>query len=102
MEDEMARPEITGRRIEAKQPAGRKKKARRKRVRKPLPPRREGDDYTIAEWCAKRRISESFFHKLKSLGLGPRVTHTGRRVTISEAADAEWQVEREREAASAA
>jgi hypothetical protein len=70
----------------------RKKKAR---ARRPLPPRRAGDDYSIAEWCAKRRISESMFHKLRSLGLGPRVTHVGRRTTITEAADADWQAAQE-------
>jgi len=66
-------------------------KKKSERQRRPLPPRREGDDYTIAEWCAKRRITESMFFKLQSLGLGPKVTRIGTRVTISEQADREWQ-----------
>ena len=76
-------------------------KPKKKRTRKPLPPRREGDDFTISEWCAKRRLSESMFYKLKSLGIGPRETHTGRRVTITAAADLEWQAAREAASASA-
>jgi hypothetical protein len=80
----MARPEITG---------------RKKRKRRPLPPRRPGDSFTIVEFCASNRISESFYHKLKSLGLGPREAHAGRRVIITPDANAEWQTAREREAA---
>jgi hypothetical protein len=70
-----------------------KHKTRRSKPRKriPLPPRREGDDYTIIEWAAKRRITESMFFKLQSLGLGPKVTRIGSRVTISEQADREWR-----------
>jgi hypothetical protein len=94
----MDRLEITGHRTA---PTSKKKK-KKKRSRKPLPPRRDGDDFSIAEWCAKRRISASMFHKIRNLGLGPRVTQVGRRVTISEAADAEWEAARARDAATAA
>ena len=95
----MARPEITGRKVEESTTVETKKKGKRKR--RPLPPRRQGDAYTIPEFCATNRISASMYHKLKSLGLGPREMDVGRRKIITPEATAEWQVAREREAASA-
>jgi hypothetical protein len=86
--------EVTGRKIEDGNPTTtvvKKKKRKKTRVRHPLPPRRDGDFYTIQEFCRKRRITESFFHKLQSLRLGPKVTRIGTRVTISEVSDSEWQ-----------
>jgi hypothetical protein len=92
MEDEtMARPEITGRKTEQNAAVIKKKGKKSERQRRPLPPRQPGDDYTVQEFCRKRRFTESFFHKLRSLGLGPKVRQTGARVTISEQADGEWQ-----------
>jgi hypothetical protein len=90
----MAAPEVTGRKIEAGNPiavVGKKKNREIKRVRRPLPPRQPGDDYTIPEFCRKRRITESFYHKIQSLGLGPKVRRTGGRVTITTQADEAWQ-----------
>src|SRR5262245_36713052 len=72
MEDlTMARPEIAGRKVEETTTVESKKKGRGKSTRKrhPLPPRRQGDAYTIPEFCAANRISEPMNHKLKSLGL---------------------------------
>src|SRR5262249_54657753 len=103
----MARPEITGRKVEetttveSKKKGKGKSKSTRKRKRHPLPPRRQGDAYTIPEFCAANRISASMYHKLKSLGLGPREMDVGRRRIITPEANAEWQATREREAASA-
>jgi hypothetical protein len=101
----MARPEITGRKVEETTTVESKKKGKGKgkstRKRHPLPPRRQGDAYTIPEFCAANRISESMYHKLKSLGLGPREMDVGRRRIITPEANAEWQAAREREAASA-
>src|SRR5262249_17107773 len=105
----MARPEVTGRKVEQttaveKNKAERSTTAEKKKTRKlpPLPPRRPGDAYTIAEFCAANRIRESFYYKLKKQGRGPRERHVGRRVIITEDANREWQVACEREAASAA
>jgi hypothetical protein len=69
----MARPKITGGKVEETTTVESKKKGKGKTTRKrhPLPPRREGDAYTISEFCAANRISASMYHKLKSLGLGP-------------------------------
>jgi hypothetical protein len=101
----MARPEITGRKVEETTTVESKKKGKGKgkstRKRHPLPPRRQGDAYTIPEFCAANRISESMYHKLKSLGLGPREMDVGRRRIITPEANAEWQAARECEAASA-
>ena len=48
----MARPEITGRKVEETTTVESKKKGKGKSTRKrhPLPPRREGDAYTISEF----------------------------------------------------
>jgi hypothetical protein len=99
----MARSEVTGCKVEETTTVESKKKGKGKTTRKrhPLPPRREGDAYTIPEFCATNRISESMYHKLKSLGLGPREMDVGRRRIITPEANAQWQAAREREAASA-
>ena len=76
----MARPEVTGRRVIADQLIA---------------------AFSIREFCAAHRISASMYHKLKSLGLGPREMDVGRRKIITPEANAEWQAAREREAASA-
>src|SRR5262245_39595432 len=96
----MARPEITGRKVEENTTVESKKKGKSTRKRHLLPPRREGDAYTIPEFCAANRISESMYHKLKSLGLGPREMDVGRRRIITPEANAKWQAAGEREAAS--
>jgi predicted DNA-binding transcriptional regulator AlpA len=97
----MARPEVTGQKVEHTTDVECTvvEKKERTRKRKPLPPRRDGDDFTISEWCQKRRVSESMFFKMKTLGIAPRQTRIGRRVTITAADDDAWQ--RAREAASA-
>ena len=88
----MARPEITGRKVEETTTVENKKKGKGKSTRKrhPLPPRREGDAYSISEFRTANRISASMYHKLKSLGLGPREMDVGRRRIITPEANAEW------------
>ena len=44
------------------------------------------------------QMSQSFFHKLRALGLGPRVMRVGNRVMVSKEAAREWRAEREAEA----
>lgn len=39
--------------------------------------------YSVAEFCVAHRISESFFYKLRGLGLGPRETRVLGKVTIT-------------------
>ncbi|RXG86153.1 hypothetical protein [Bradyrhizobium zhanjiangense] len=52
--------------------------------------------YTIPEFCAAHRLSESMYYKLRNAGLGPREMRALRKVTISlEAAD-EWRRAREK------
>src|SRR5215468_10807004 len=94
----MPRPKITSPKVEETTTVEGKKKGKKLKRR---PPRREGDAYTIPEFCATNRISESMYHKLKSLGLGPREMDVGRRRIITPEANAEWQAARECEAASA-
>ena len=85
----MARPEITGRKVEETTIVESKKKGKGKTTRKrhPLPPRREGDAYTISEFCAANRISASMYHKLKSLGL-----HAGSKRGVASRARARSRV----------
>jgi len=49
------------------------------------------DAYSIATFCKKHAISESFFHKLRTLGLGPRTMRVGTRVLISREAARAWR-----------
>jgi hypothetical protein len=55
--------------------------------------------FSIPEFCKRHRFSEAQYHKLKREGRGPRVMTTGSMgVRISRAAEADWIIEREREA----
>src|SRR5215831_10383374 len=74
----------------------RKKAARRPQRldRGPPIPRR---DYTIPEWCRKRRISRGLFYEMLKLGIAPRTMKLKKRRTISPEADAEWQTQRARD-----
>jgi hypothetical protein len=56
--------------------------------------------FTIKTFCTAHHISEAFYFKLKSDGLGPREMHVGSRVFITFEAAAAWR--REREAVTAA
>jgi hypothetical protein len=55
--------------------------------------------YTISEFCEAHRISESFYYKIRALGLGPRESRTLDKVTITNEAAAEWRASREVETA---
>jgi hypothetical protein len=69
---------------------------RRRRDCAPPSPRR---DFTVDEWCDKRRISRFLFYEMLRDGTAPRTMKIRKRRTISPEADEEWQ--REREAATA-
>jgi hypothetical protein len=56
--------------------------------------------YSIRAFCHAHHISESFYFKLKTLGLGPREIRIGSRVLISQEAAARWRAEREAASAS--
>ena len=55
--------------------------------------------YSIREFCEAHRISESFYFKIRALGLGPRESRTLDKVTISNEAAADWRASREIETA---
>ena len=57
--------------------------------------------YTIATFCVAHHLSESFYFKLKTQGLGPREMRVGSRILISFEAAADWRREREAETAAA-
>jgi hypothetical protein len=59
---------------------------------------KEVDAASIAKFCERHGISQSFFHKLRSQGLGPAVMRVGSRTLISAESAAEWR--RQREAAA--
>lgn len=77
----MARPEVTGRRIQS-----------------------SPDAYSISEFCAAHGISESFYYKLKAQGLTPAEMRVGTRRIISKESAAAWRAARtaERNATEAA
>jgi hypothetical protein len=61
---------------------------------------RRGASFSIREWCAHRKVSVSFFYKMKAEGWGPDTMAAGARETISAEADARWVCEREAAAAA--
>jgi hypothetical protein len=72
-------------------------KPKSKKKRRRQPPRRNStcDDFTIAEWCLKRRISRGTFYSLDRRGLAPKTMKHGKARRISHSADIEWQAARE-------
>jgi hypothetical protein len=56
------------------------------------------NSFTIAEWCAHRRVSRGMFYKLEKQGQAPRTHNAGVKRLISAQADAEWLAAREAEA----
>jgi hypothetical protein len=77
------RPEITGRKITLSETAVNAPPA--------TGPPLERCAFTIAEFCVAHRISESFFYKIRNMGLGPRETRKGEKVTISIEAARDWR-----------
>ena len=52
------------------------------------PPEDDDDDhhdgaFSISAFCERHSISQSFFHKLRALGLGPAIMKVGARTLIS-------------------
>jgi hypothetical protein len=58
--------------------------------------------YSIREFCAAHRLSESMYFKLRNQGLGPDEMEVGRRRLISYEAASVWRRERETTASSTA
>ena len=58
------------------------------------------DAFSIATFCRRNAISESFYHKLQQQGLGPRILRLGTRTLITREAAAAWRREREAETAA--
>jgi len=50
--------------------------------------------YSIREFCAAHRLSESMYFKMRALGLGPREMIVGTRKLISQEAASEWRAAR--------
>lgn len=47
--------------------------------------------YNVREFCIAHRISESFYYKIRKLGLGPREHRTLDKVTITYESAREWR-----------
>ena len=73
----MARPEVSGRKLTHFNEAD------------------DADAYSVDEFCARHRISQQLFYKLKPQGLMPVTFNVGTRVLISREAAAAWRRERE-------
>ena len=63
--------------------------------RKPINPADLADAYSIDEFCARHRISQQLFYKLKPQGLMPVTFNVGSRVLISREAADSWRRARE-------
>ena len=63
--------------------------------RKPFNAADHADAYSVGEFCARRRISQQLFYKLKPQGLMPVTFNVGTRVLISREAAAAWRRARE-------
>jgi hypothetical protein len=73
-----------------------RKKKRRTKNRIRAPPSSDVAAYSIFQFCRIHgNMSEALFHKLKKLGLGPKVMDVGGRTLISIEAAAEWRRQRE-------
>jgi hypothetical protein len=75
------------------------KKTKKKKRQRIQTVRGSSDDYTIPEWCLKRRIGKTTFYKLQALGLAPSSYKLGKARRITHAADLAWQQQREQQAA---
>jgi hypothetical protein len=82
----MARSEVTARKPRIGTASGKKR-----RLARTTPT----EMFSISSFCAAHGISESFFHKLRGQGLGPRLTMLGARVFITHESAAAWRAERE-------
>src|SRR5262245_40205834 len=51
--------------------------------------------FTIASFCSAHFLSESMFHKMREMGIGPREMRIGSRVFVTFEAAAAWRAERE-------
>ena len=76
-----------------------RRRSRRKQQAR-APPDEDNDEkidaYDIPTFCKRHGgMSESFFHKLRSLGLGPAIMKVGARTLISRESAARWRAERE-------
>jgi hypothetical protein len=60
--------------------------------------RNRNESFTVAEWCAYRRLSKAMLYKLLADGLGPATYLVGNRRYVSAKADAVWLAARERAA----
>jgi hypothetical protein len=72
----------------------RKKAARKRRQCLDHAPPTARHDFTIAEWCARRRVSRGTFYKLKRLGLAPKSLKFAKCRRITHEADQQWEQER--------
>jgi len=79
---------------------------RRRRPQARGPPDEDDDNdtdhdgaFSIRSFCKRHEISESFFYKLRALGLAPAIMKVGARTLISRKAAAAWRCKCEAAAA---
>jgi hypothetical protein len=82
----MTRPEIT-----ARKPGSINKTTMETRANGPPIVELPRAAYTIAEFCEAHRMSQSFYFKIRGLGLGPRECRTLNKITISGESAADWR-----------
>lgn len=60
----------------------------------------EKSAYSIAEFCYRNGICKASYYNLKKVGKGPREMAVGGQKRITPASEADWQRDREAEAAA--
>jgi hypothetical protein len=61
--------------------------------------RQPGDAHTVPSFCRSNTISQATYRRMKNAGKGPREMEVFGRVVITEQAEQDWRLERERETA---
>ena len=90
----MARPEVTGRRKEATAAAAVEIAPKKKKKPAPVVLVPNAEAFSIPEFCAAHRISESMYYKIRAAGQGPREARALSKVIITKEAAADWRRDR--------
>jgi len=76
------------------------RRARRRRAHRARAPPDDVDEgpdaFSVAEFCQRHGISQSFYFVLQAEGRGPRIMRVGRRTLISREAAAAWRRQQEK------
>jgi hypothetical protein len=90
----MARPEVTGKRIDESPPPISGSPPKKKKQKKVVTLEPLALAFSVDQFCKIHNISIGFFYELLKAGLGPKIMKLGARTLISAEAAAQWRAER--------